>query len=59
MTHVLLAESVAPRDEVRACSALMDALEEEPSLEPFLRDSLFRLTDLLRTELRLVGVGLR
>lgn len=47
-------------DEVtRAWSALMDALEEERSLEPFLRDSLFRLTDLLRTELRLVGVGLR
>jgi hypothetical protein len=42
----------------RAWEALMDVLED-PSLEPFVRDSLFRLTDLWRTQLRLVGVGLR
>jgi hypothetical protein len=48
------------RTEVtRAWSKVMDALETDPSIDPFTLLSLSQFVDLFRTQLRLVGVGLR
>lgn len=41
-----------------AWSEMVDALDAHPPAGPFERDSVFRILDLLRTELRLTGIDL-